>query len=134
MGATFHHDSPEDDEPLDHTGGHIAADLQSIHQAGTAVRDLGSSINLTPLDRALLTGTAVGHLGLAQALAEFVDVYEQRLDEFARHVTILGESIQRAAHSYRNTDALTTRSLSALRSSKLPLPTRHNDGPDGHED
>jgi hypothetical protein len=56
------------------------------------------------IDPSLLTDDIVGHAGLAQALRDFVDTFDQRALDFRAHAAKLGDTAQQAGADYRTTD------------------------------
>jgi uncharacterized protein YukE len=62
----------------------------------------------------LLTCEIVGHDDLADALAEFVALWEQRVGELAEHLGALAAQTGAMASRYRETDEVQERTLSQL--------------------
>ena len=92
----------------------VVADPDALDRAGLAISELGSITGVTPLDPALLADDVVGHAGLAQALREFANLWEQRLDELGEHTTAIGTDLRQASRHYRDTDAAAAQELADL--------------------
>lgn len=87
-----------------HAAGSVVADPDSLDRVGGAIGDLGSAREIAPLDSSLLSDKVVGHAGLASALREFAEVWQQRLREVAGHTTAIGADLRQTARLYRDTD------------------------------
>jgi hypothetical protein len=92
----------------------IVADPNALDRAGLAISELDSIAGLVPLDPELLQDDVVGHAGLAQALREFVDLWEQRLSELGKHTTAIGLDLRQAGRSYQDTDDAAAHELADL--------------------
>ena len=95
--------------------------LRTIRIPGGAVdalapdlRGLPTSVVDNAVDKTLLIGDVLGHDDMADALAEFVALWEQRVGELAEHLGALATQADATASRYRETDETQVHTLSQL--------------------
>ena len=72
------------------------------------------------VDTTLLTADSLGHDDLADALAEFIAVWKQRVGELAEHVGTFHTRVAATADRYQETDNVQADALARLDTIRLP--------------
>lgn len=92
----------------------VVADPDALDRVGSTLSELGSVVPVAPLDPALLSDEVIGHAGLAQALRDFADLWQQRLGELGDHTAAIGADLRQAGCHYRDTDNSAAQELANL--------------------
>lgn len=104
------------------SAGAVVADPDALDRVGSALSELGSALPVAPLDPSLFSDEIIGHAGLAQALRDFADLWQQRLGELGDHTASIGADLRHAGRHYRDTDNSTAQELADLDPGRLPGP------------
>lgn len=102
------------------SGGVVVADPDVLDRVGSALSELGSVVPMAPLDPSLLSDETIGHAGLAQALRDFADLWQQRLGELGDHTASIGADLRQAGRHYRDTDISAAQELADLDPGRFP--------------
>ena len=99
---------------LPSAAGAVVTVPDALERAGADLNTQPTSLSVARIDGGLLTEDVIGHAGLAHALQEFVDVWEQRLGEFGEHLDTMGDALRRAGRRYRGTDDTAATTIARL--------------------
>lgn len=113
------HAAPVDVSGTASSAGAVVADPDALDRVGSALSELGSVGQVAPLDPSLLSDEVIGHAGLAQALRDFADLWQQRLDELGDHTASIGADLRQAGRHYRDTDISAAQELADLDPSRI---------------
>lgn len=100
----------------------LVVDPQALSDAADRISHARVRLRRDAVDPDLLRDDVIGHPGLAQALREFTDVYNQRLAELDDELDFSGHVLRQVAGAYQTTTESTARSLTELDPTSRAVP------------
>lgn len=101
---------PRTPDPRPPTG-LLAADPATLTKAADGLAARQGRPPAPVLDHALLTNTTLGHPTLLQALCEFADLWDDRIQALAEHGAPIEEHLRQTADRYRQADTAAAHTL-----------------------